>query len=128
MRAKRIIGVIILIFLIGIACFFAVKRTHASSYTWAGKWKSDWGRITLHVQGNSVTGRYGHKNGTLTGTTSYGGRVLSGKWRQAPSYNPPKDAGVYVFKMSPDGRSFSGTWWYGYDPRKHPNGSWRGRR
>lgn len=95
---------------------------------WNGDWNSEWGTVSFQVTGRSVTGTFAHKNGRLTGSLSPNGRTLSGRWGQSPSYKPPNDAGVFVFQLSADGRSFTGKWWYGFNTNKAADGVWSGSR
>ncbi len=61
--------------------------------------------------GDKVTGTYTHDDGKIEGTVS--GNTLTGTWSEAPSYNPPNDAGVFVITFADDEKSFTGNWRYG---------------
>ena len=78
--------------------------------TWAGTWSTNFGTMTLRQSGNSVDGNYTHDQGHLRGTVS--GRVLRGKWDEAPTRTGPGDAGDFEFTMSADGKSWTGRWRY----------------
>lgn len=83
------------------------------SNNWAGTWQTNWGKMILVQNGNSITGTYEHDNGKLTGTIS--GNKITGNWSEAASYKAPNDAGDFEFTLSPDGKSFTGRWRYGSD-------------
>jgi hypothetical protein len=85
--------------------------TTAAPTPWSGSWDSDWGVMVFNQNGDQVTGTYPHDNGKIKGTVS--GNTLTGTWSEAPSYNPPNDAGDVVFTLAADGKSFSGNWRYG---------------
>ena len=80
---------------------------------WAGAWQTDWGVVTLQVNGNQVTGSYPHDQGRLQGTLSPDGWTLEGTWAEAPSFQPPNDAGRFIFTLAQDKQSWSGKWGYG---------------
>ncbi|MDD3705393.1 MAG: copper amine oxidase N-terminal domain-containing protein [Clostridiaceae bacterium] len=86
------------------------------TYSWAGKWDSNWGEMVINQNGASITGTYTHDEGRLNGTVS--GEVFTGTWSESPSYSPPNDAGDMELTMSADGKSFTGKWRYGSE------GSW----
>ncbi|MCJ7444835.1 MAG: FecR family protein [Methanotrichaceae archaeon] len=86
--------------------------------SWTGTWDTNFGSMDVQMSGNSVTGTYPHDQGRIQGAFSE--NKLIGKWFEAPSYNPPNDAGDLEFTMSADCRSFSGNWRYG------STGSWSG--
>jgi len=89
----------------------------------AGAWQTNFGRMVLHQRGFRVWGNYTHDKGKIEGTLR--GRVLVGRWSEAPSYRPPKDAGDFRFRFSEDGQSFQGRWRYGFGGAKW-NGHWSG--
>lgn len=78
-----------------------------------GKWGTNWGDMTLRVNGNQVTGDYTHDQGKLKGTLSPDGRTITAKWSESPSYRAPNDGGMVKFTMAADGQSFQGIWGYG---------------
>jgi len=86
------------------------------TYSWAGDWDSNWGKMVITQNGSTVTGTYTHDSGKIAGTVS--GNVMTGTWSEAPSYNPPGDAGDMELTMAADGKSFTGKWRYGSE------GSW----
>lgn len=90
----------------------------AGTADFTGTWKTSWGDMTLWQSGNAVTGEYTHDNGKIEGTVS--GNVLTGKWSEAPTYQPARDAGDFVFTISNDRNSFTGKW------RFDSNGDWMG--
>lgn len=81
----------------------------------AGVWDSNFGRVTLRVSGNRVTGDYPHDSGRIDTILSDDGRTLTGTWSEAPTYQPPKDAGRMELTLSPNGQGFTGKWGYGDD-------------
>ena len=95
----------------------------ATSFSWAGRWETNWGALTLTQSGTTVTGSYTHDGGKITGTVS--GTTLTGTWSEGPTFAGPNDAGPLVFKLGADGKSFSGLWNY---EGKTPDKSWNGTR
>jgi hypothetical protein len=83
----------------------------AETCDWSGNWKSNWGNMVLEQNGNTVTGRYEHDEGRISGTVQ-GGKLI-GRWSEAPSYGPPQDAGDVELVISPGCNSLSGRWRYG---------------
>ncbi len=88
-----------------------------SSGAWAGTWDTAFGTMVLQQQGSKVNGTYDYKDGHIEGTAQ--GAELRGTWVQANA------RGRFVFKLSGDGRSFTGTWGYG---ESTTNGGWSGTR
>lgn len=88
-----------------------------ASTGWAGGWSSDFGRMSLQQSGSRVSGSYDFKGGRLEGILQ--GGTLSGTWKQT------NGSGRFEFRLSADGRSFSGRWGYG---QTLSGGSWNGRR
>lgn len=78
----------------------------------AGTFQTHFGEIVLYQEGQRVWGNYSHQNGRVEGTLE--GNVFRGNWSQSPSYQPPNDAGDFVFTFTRDGRAFTGSWRYGY--------------
>jgi uncharacterized protein YceK len=78
---------------------------------WTGSWDSDWGIMEFTQNGDQVTGTYTHDNGKIKGTVS--GNTLTGTWSEAPTYDPPNDAGDFVITFADDEKSFTGNWRYG---------------
>ena len=96
----------------------------APTTNWTGSWLcGQWGRLTLSQSGDQVTGSYTYDNGKLTGYAA--GNTLVGTWSEAPTYNPPNDAGDVQFNLSADGNSFTGHWRYGSAGDWKP---WNGER
>ncbi len=91
------------------------------TYSWAGDWDSNWGKMVITQNGASVTGTYTHDSGKIVGTVS--GNIMTGTWSESPSYAPPGDAGDMELTMAADGKSFSGKWRYGSEGSW---GSWEG--
>ena len=61
----------------------------------------------LNVMGDSVTGSWGNGTGTLSGTLSGKGKILTGTWTttSAPIYS-----GKIWLTLAADGESFKGEW------------------
>jgi hypothetical protein len=81
--------------------------------TWRGLWDSDWGMLRVEVKGRKAAGSFDRRSGLVEGEISADGRQLSGIWCQAPSYVPGRDGGVFLFILTPNGRSFEGFVWLG---------------
>jgi hypothetical protein len=81
--------------------------------SFAGKWNTTWGAMTLAVKGDRISGNYAHDGGRIEGTVSAGGMEAEGHWAEQPTYKGPDDAGAFRLKLASDGRSFSGPWGYG---------------
>ena len=97
----------------------------APAFQIAGTWKTSSGTMTLQQEGNRITGEYSHDHGRIEGILD--GHILTGRWSEAPSYAPPKDAGALEFEFSEDGNSFKGNWRYGFEEGRW-NGGWKGTR
>ena len=91
----------------------------------AGYYNTSFGQMTLQQQGNQIYGTFSPKNGRIEGTLE--GNVFRGNWSQAPSYQPPNDAGDFAFTFSNDGLAFNGNWRYGYQG-PWQNSPWNGQR
>jgi hypothetical protein len=95
-----------------------------SAWKFAGRWNTSYGRMTLQVDGDRVTGQYvyGDKQvvGAIKGTVD--GVRLSFEWDE------PKGAGRGRgrFDVSEDGRTFTGRW--GQDTSEDGSGDWTGTR
>ncbi|HLE82311.1 MAG TPA: hypothetical protein VJA25_13625, partial [Dehalococcoidia bacterium] len=94
-----------------------------TSCTWTGTWDTDWNKLYLTQSGSTVSGSYEYDQGKVTGSVS--GNQLTGRWTEAPTYREPYDAGGFVWTISADCGSFSGTWGYGTDSSA---GTWNGTR
>jgi hypothetical protein len=88
-----------------------------SSGAWAGTWDTAFGTMVLQQQGSGITGTYDYKDGRIEGMVQ--GAELRGYWVQANAQ------GRFVFNLSADGQSFSGTWGYG---ESTTDGGWTGTR
>lgn len=82
-----------------------------STCQWTGTWDTAFGRMRLSQSGSSVSGDYDVDQGRISGTVS--GQMLRGTWTEAPSRQPPADAGEVELTMGADCQSFSGQWRYG---------------
>ncbi len=89
----------------------------------SGSWSTDWGALQLSQSGSTVTGTYTHDSGKIIGTLS--GHTLTGTWSEAPSYAGDQDSGKFVWTISDDFNSFTGTWGYG---SSSTGGGWSGTR
>lgn len=90
-----------------------------------GKWNSNWGTLEFTVDGIQVNGNYTHDKGKIEAALSGDGKTMEGMWLESPSYKPPTDGGRVIFKLSDDGNSITGHWWYGQD---QGGGDWTGTR
>ena len=104
---------------------FTLSCVSAPITGWSGTWDTNWGTMILIQSGNQVTGTYTWDSGHIEGTVS--GNVFTGTWAEAPSYNPPDDAGEVQLTISPDGQTLSGQWrydsagsWYGWSGTRIP--------
>src|SRR5690606_34988420 len=64
---------------------------------WSGVWLPFEGEWRLAQNGTSVSGSYLDGKGIVSGTIN--GAVLSGEWKEAPTYKPPFDAGRFTVTM-----------------------------
>lgn len=79
--------------------------------TWDTTWRSGGATVSLHQDGDKITGSYNPYNGTIEGIIAADGSI-QGNWTQ------PQSSGEFSFVMSPDGKTFSGRfdsgeWWNG---------------
>ena len=70
---------------------------------WNGNWNTNWGKMTIKVNGNKATASYEHNDGTLDGTIN--GNEFSGKWYEGST----EPGGNFLFTLK--GNKFEG----GYD-------------
>ena len=93
-----------------------------------GVWDTNFDQMTLTANGNTITGTYEFRNGTINGTVS--GNTLTGTWAQSYSDDPDFNSGDCVLILSSDGQSFTGNWRYGHstDLNAQWNGSWTGTK
>ena len=89
-----------------------VKAAPPGQRRWTGTWETIHGHMLLVQSQDKVSGSYGGKKGTVTGTAS--ADELKGTWKE--SYG----SGEMEFTMSLDGNSFTGRW------RKGKSGGWQG--
>ena len=84
---------------------------------WSGAWSTDFNRLVLTQEGIRVTGTYAYMGGRLEGSVQ--GNVLQGTWTQS------NGRGRFEFRMSADGRSFTGKWG---NRQTLTGGPWNGTR
>ena len=96
-------------------CSFMVTAVTivAAECSWTGTWSSNWGEMRFTQTDGTVNGDYDWDQGLITGTVT--GNVLSATWTEAPSRQPPSDAGDVEFTMAEGCASFTGKWRYGSD-------------
>ena len=90
----------------------------ANTYSWAGTWDTSFNKMILTQNGNSVTGYYEHDNGKISGTIS--GNTLRGTWTEDGN-----EIGEFIFTMSADGKSFTGSCGWG---ESNTGMTWNGQR
>ena len=122
MKTKKIILSVFIAWMIMITVSLVVAQE--SQCDWAGTWDTNWDEMKLVQTGNQVTGTYEHDNGKIVGVVS--GYTLTGTWSEAPSYNPPNDAGDVELTILPDCNSLTGKWRYGSTGGW--DGDWSGNR
>jgi hypothetical protein len=95
---------------------------------WAGTWYTHPGTIVLKQSGSHVSGTYTLQSGKVSGKIV--GNTIVGTWSDGPTYKPPMDAGQIVYKMAPDGKSFSVDFRGGYDKDNLPwfRNAWKATR
>ena len=108
-----------------------IHLSYPGECSWTGVWETTFGDLELVQEGSSVTGRYTHNQGRISGTVS--GDTLKGTWSEAPSYRPSEDAGGVELVMSEGCGSFRGSWRYGHYtelgmPKATWDGDWTGTR
>ncbi|MBN1689464.1 MAG: hypothetical protein JW901_00405, partial [Dehalococcoidia bacterium] len=79
--------------------------------TFTGVWDTDFGDLTLKQDGSNLTGSYTYQGGKIVGTVD--GLTATGTWSEADTYQPPRDAGDFVFTLQRGCKSFDGQWRYG---------------
>jgi small-conductance mechanosensitive channel len=91
-----------------------LQQTARADGVWEGFWEAysygDDAFLSMRQEGDVVTGAYFPYDGRIEGRAENG--VLRGTWRS------PNGSGTFVFTLSPDGESFSGSigtgdWWNG---------------
>ena len=86
--------------------------TAPETQSFAGKWQTDFGVMTLTQNGISVDGTYTWRNGRVKGTIT--DNILRGTWTQNSSdLGNDVTSGDFEFVLSSDGNSFVGKWRYG---------------
>lgn len=116
----------LLIGLLGLGCAMTARVPDpvasapepSRTFSFEGRWDTDFKAMTLTQKGNRVTGGYDWRDGRVEGTVEKG--ILRGKWTQS------NGRGGFVFRMSGNGLSFSGSWGNGDDDAK--GGQWNGKR
>lgn len=78
---------------------------------WTGVWLPFEGEWRLVQNGTSVSGSYLDGKGIVSGAVN--GNVLSGQWKEAPTYSPPFDSGRFTVTMTADCDGFVGTLGFG---------------
>jgi len=79
--------------------------------TFTGVWDTDFGDLTLEQDGSNLTGSYTYQGGKIVGTVD--GLTATGTWSEADTYQPPKDAGDFIFTIQPGCKTIEGQWGYG---------------
>ncbi len=101
---------------------FEVAASGTACQGFAGRWETDFGVLHVAIRDGAVRGSYrrarANQPGFLFGTVRDG--VLRGHWRSELG------EGGTRLELSPDGRSFSGTWSHLRD-RVAGTGTWSGR-
>lgn len=109
-------------------CTATVTTTAAPAMSWTGTWTTQpYGPLALTQAGNHVSGSYayGTTTGTLSGTVSGGGYIISGTWYE------DKEEGPFEFNMASSGNQFTGWWDYQnmtMVKEYNPAGNWNGNR
>jgi hypothetical protein len=89
----------------------AKPGTAGTGCQFTGSWDTEWGTMTLAQNGNSLTGSYDYQGGKIQGIIN--GTTATGTWSEEPSYQPPYDAGDFIFTLLPDCKAIDGYWRYG---------------
>lgn len=84
-----------------------------------GSWETNFGVIVMTQTGTTVTGTYSYDSGSLTGIVT--GNTLKGTWVESD------DKGTFVFTLSADGKSFTGSW-QETEPDPNQGGGWNGKK
>ncbi len=101
--------------------------------TYAGKWRTTWGDVTiaLNADGKTVQGSYSYKTrggpvatGSFTGTVN--GHTLIGKWSE--SLGNISANGTMTLTLTDDGTKFTGTWKKLAGTTEVDSGTWTGTR
>jgi hypothetical protein len=104
--------------------------------SWNGTWNTSYSSrdspdvveiLTLTQAGSSVTGSYGHGNGTISATVR--DSKITGTWNETD--NTGVYSGFFVFEKASDDKSFKGLWVNtadGADALKNTTQYWNGAR
>ena len=99
---------------------------------WVGTWRTNFGQMELRADGSDVSGTYEYCGGELSGTVDDAG--FNGTWEETPDA-PDCDrgegvptSGTFSFVLSPDGKTFSGTWKYEDGSVDKQKPTWEGVR
>jgi hypothetical protein len=87
------------------------QQVPSTTCQWTGTWDTEFGLMRLTQSGDTVSGDYDWDQGQISGRVI--GDTLSGTWNEAPSRQPPTDAGGVELTMRGDCQSFTGRWRYG---------------
>lgn len=100
--------------------------TTPATTSWAGTWSTSSGVLTLRQSNGHVTGEYVYPDGSPYGrvTGMIQGNSVKGTWWQSAQSR----SGVFTFTLSPDGKSFAGTWEENQAGGKLAKGVWNGSR
>src|SRR5689334_22817615 len=93
--------------------------------SFAGVWRTNFGRLELVVAGNRVTGRYEPLSGCVEGSVF--GRILHGTWQQNADDQSGLSWGTMRLTVDSEDKKFRGKWWYS-DHNAPAGGLWYGRR
>jgi hypothetical protein len=93
------------------------------AYDWDGDWDTDYGEMTLEVNGANLSGSYELHGGTIQGTVA--GNIASGLWKQHISDLGGERWGRFCIIMDDDG-DFEGGWSYGNKIGPPWDGTWEG--
>ena len=101
------------------------KLSHSGYEIVEGVYDTERGRLVIKQSGNKITGNYDRSNGRIEGTVE--GKEIRGRWMEAPTYKPPKDAGEFKFTFSDDKKSFKGKWHQGFEEKEWKE-DWNGKK
>jgi hypothetical protein len=93
--------------------YFINSGALAQENTFNGDWYTNFGLMSITVQGSYTEGTFGTNGGSFTGIASENGKNLHGNWFVEPSIGPGFTAGKFIMKISDDGKSFTGKTWHG---------------
>ena len=90
-----------------------------------GDWDTDYGPMTIEVNGSYLWGEYGSLNGEIEGTVS--GPRATGRWTQRAAGGNGATWGTFAITLTRNGDAFTGTWNY-EDDLAPEGGTWSGER